>query len=463
VTPLRPYQQTGIDFLAGRKHALLADDPGAGKSVQVIKAAEKIGADRMIVFCPAIGRISWLDQFQRWQSNGAVTVIWDNDTAKLGLPDGPLNLIVTYDMAALRRDQLIFCLKKAQRFNVAVLDECHYLKSRTAKRTKAVYSPRLDRSRSGILHHLAPEAPVWLLSGTPWPNNFSEFFTHAVTLFPEFCQQIFHHEKPNFGQWIGALCDTRDSGFGPQITGTRKSAIPVIRKSLDPIMLRRRKKDIIPDLAEPQHIDAPIEQKLPKGWDKDMQTMLRSMGWNGSDDSLVDALRLLMATRESISTERQLLGETKAQAAADWIAEYLGNAERGQKVIVFAHHTKVIEVLMEKLAHFGAVRFDGKTSPRDRADAVRQFQEDDRIQCFIGQTIAAGTSITLTAANTVVMVEPDWVPANNEQAIARAHRMGQEKDVFVYWLSVPGTLDHKITAALRRKTRDISATLGDAA
>lgn len=461
--PLRPYQIDGIDFLANRKRALLADDPGAGKSAQVIKAAEKIGTDRMIVFCPAIGRISWIDQFQTWQSNGAVSIVWNKDTAQLGLPDGPLNLIITYDTAALRKDELLFLLKKSQPFGVAVLDECHYLKNRSAKRTKAIYSPQLNLSRTGLLHHLSHDARIWLLSGTPWPNNFSEFYPHAVTLFSDFCRQVFHADRVNYGQWIAALCDTRDIGYGTQPVKTRKSALPVIRKALKPVFLRRRKKEIIPSLLEPQHIHAPIEQTVNERWDETMRTLLEEMGWNGSEETLLHALRVLLGTQESVSSERMLLGESKAGPAADWIAEYLNNSQKDQKVLVFAHHKAVIDTLVEKLAHFGVVRFDGSTSQHDRAAAVDLFQKNPDVRVFIGQTIAAGTSITLTAASTVVMVEPDWVPANNEQAIARAHRMGQEKDVFVYWLSASGTLDHKITAALSRKTKDNAATLGDAA
>eukprot|EP00752_Nemacystus_decipiens_P019179 g17235.t1 len=228
-------------------------------------------------------------------------------------------------------------------------------------------------------------------------------------------------------------------------------------------MLRRRKKDILPDLKEPQHIEAPIEQSVPDGWDERMRQQLTEMGWDGSDETILGALRLLMATQESTSSERQILGETKAGPSADWIAEYLNNAEKDQKVLVFCWHSKTIDILVEKLASFSPVAFDGRTSQKERDAAVRTFQEDPKTRVFVGQIVAAGTSITLTAASTVVMVEPDWVPGTNVQAYSRAHRMGQEKDVFVYWLSAPGTLDHKITTALRRKTRDIDATLGEAA
>ncbi len=466
MTPeLHPYQKDGIEFLGSRKRAVLADDPGLGKSVQVIRAAETIGAQRMIVFCPAIGRISWVDQFQRWQTNGAPTIIWHRDRARLGLPDGPLNLIVTYDLAArpMDKEQLMFMMKRFQPFDVAVLDECHYLKNRTAKRTKAIYSPRLDLSKTGLLHYLADDASIWLLSGTPFPNHFGEFFTHARTLFPEFCKNIFHQEKINFSQWIATLCNVRKGNWGDEPTSTKSAMRPIIKKELKPLLLRRQKSLILSELTDPQHFDTPVEMKLPEHWDADMRRRLTDAGWDGSDETIVGALRLLMNTQEALASERSILGQAKAEAAVEWISEYLNNAPKDEKMIVFYHHRAVGDILMDGLEKFGAVRFDGGTNQRDREDAVHRFQNDKKVRVFAGQTLAAGTSITLTAASTVVVCEADWVPANMNQAISRAHRLGQKGQVMVYWLQAPNTLDARITSALSRKTRDVAKTLGDCA
>lgn len=462
MSELHAYQRDGVRFLAERPRALLADDPGAGKSVQTLKAAAQIGASRLLFLCPSIGTVSWPQQITRWQDNPAPTIVWNKLTNALGLPRGSLNLIVTYDQLVHHRDTLLFSLKRSDAFDCAIIDECHYLKSRTALRTKAVYGGRLDiTAKSSLLSFLRPDAPVWILSGTPWPNNFSEFYTHANALFPDLVESLFHSPRVSFGQWLVVLCDTHDAGFGTKVTGTKRTAVPAIRHALSTVMLRRRKKDVLADLKDPQHFDTPIEQQVPAGWDAEILDRLTHAGWDGSDETLLGALRLLSATEASVSTQRLQLGQTKAPGAARYIAEHLNNAEASHKVLVFAHHTDVIASLARDLGGHNPAVITGKTSSGDKLRQADKFQTDPACRVFIGQTMAAGTSITLTAGSAVFMVEPDWVPSVNEQAISRAHRQGQTREVFVYWLSAPGTLDHTITNVIRRKTRDLAMTMGD--
>ena len=96
-----------------------------------------------------------------------------------------------------------------------------------------------------------------------------------------------------------------------------------------------------------------------------------------------------------------------------------------------------------------------------RALAVEDFQTRPGTRLFIGQILAAGTAITLTAANEVAIVEPSWVPGENVQAIARAHRLGQRDSVLASFLFLPGTLDERIMSVFRRKASEISILQGD--
>jgi SNF2 family DNA or RNA helicase len=464
---LHDYQLEGVEFLASRKRALLADDPGSGKTVQALKAAHKIGARRLLILCPAIGSVSWPIEIQRWQDGAArssVTILWNRETNALGVPPGPVNLIVTFDQLVHHRDRLLFSMKRSEPFDVCIIDECQYLKTRTARRTKYTYGAHLDITKpSALLSHLKPDAPIWIMSGTPWPNNFSEFYTHANAILPEVVQSLFHVERVSFGQWLMALCEIKKSRYGDKPGSTKKSARPAIRSSLKGIMLRRRKRDVLKELKAPQHFDEPIGQSVSAEWDEDMRTLLQDAGWNGEDDheSLIGALKFLASATESNSTQRRVLGESKADQASDWIDARMQSIAPGEKLIVFAWHTSVIDRLHERLKKYNPAKVTGATPVPERAREAERFQTDPTCRVFIGQTVAAGTSITLTKGNTVVMVEPDWVPSNNEQAISRADRKGQTRDVFVYWLSSPGTLDRKITSALRAKTQDIAETIGD--
>ena len=460
--PLRDYQMQGIAFLSPRRAALLADEPGSGKSVQALEAAKAVGATRLMILCPAIGALSWPQQIALWQDPTAPTVRWDKNAHKTPLPPGPLNLLVSYDQLVHHRERLLLALRHAEPFQCAILDECHYLKNRAATRTKSVYGGKIDTSKSSsVLHYLTDDAPVWILSGTPWPNNFSEFWTHANALFPEFVKTLFHTDRVSFGQWLMALCDVHQGNYGARVTGTKKTARPAIRAALGPIMLRRTKKEILPDLKAPQFYDAPIEQKIPEGWDEDMEQELRHAGWDGTDQTLAQALRYLSATNPHVSSRRLMLGDTKAAPSAEYINEWLANAPKDHKALVFAYHTSVLDTLSLALAKHNPAKITGRTSLPGRVDEEKRFQNDPDCRVFIGQIVAAGTSITLTAGSAVFIVEPDWVPAVNDQAIARAHRQGQKRDVIVYWLSAPGSLDNRIMSVLKQKTQDLSETLGD--
>jgi SNF2 family DNA or RNA helicase len=167
-------------------------------------------------------------------------------------------------------------------------------------------------------------------------------------------------------------------------------------------------------------------------------------------EALPDTLR---AGETHLATLRRLLGEAKAAPAAEWAREKLSTGV--DKILLFAWHTQVIETLAKLLLDFNPVIITGATSTAERETAVRLFQDDPETRVFVGQIKAAGTAITLTAASHIGIVEPSWVPGENDQVIARAWRMGQARPVIASFLYAPGSLDQRIMRAFRRKASEL--------
>jgi SNF2 family DNA or RNA helicase len=168
----------------------------------------------------------------------------------------------------------------------------------------------------------------------------------------------------------------------------------------------------------------------------------------------VDALPDVLRDEElHLATLRRTLGVAKAAPSAEWAREKLGTGV--DKILLFAWHTEVITTLADLLLDFNPVTITGATSTAERSRAVDRFQNDPGTRVFVGQIKAAGTAITLTAAAHIGIVEPSWVPGENEQVIARAWRMGQVRPVLASFLYVPGSLDQRIMRAFRRKASEL--------
>jgi SWI/SNF-related matrix-associated actin-dependent regulator 1 of chromatin subfamily A len=160
----------------------------------------------------------------------------------------------------------------------------------------------------------------------------------------------------------------------------------------------------------------------------------------------------------TISKLRQSLGVEKAKAAAEFIQNLL---ESGQKVVVFAHHQKVIKTLAKCFPQ--GVVMDGSTSMGKREEVQRKFREDPACNVFIGSIRACKEGIDLTMANNVVFVEQDWVPGYMRQAEDRCLRHGQKNAVSVYYLLVEGSrVEKQVMDTLAIKMPVVDGVLDDA-
>ncbi|WP_319495984.1 DEAD/DEAH box helicase [uncultured Cohaesibacter sp.] len=445
------FQDTGTDFLAGSPFSvMLCDDAGLGKSMQMIRAADKRGFARVLVCCPAIGLVSWVKEFTKWQAIPRTVIVYPYQTGGL-LPDGPLAVIVTYDWLSSKKkaDAARRSLAKGKSFDVAFLDEAHYLKTAEANRTHAVYGSGLNLLNS-VLSTVC--GPTWPATATPTPNHAGELYPTMRALMPEVLDTLFG-KLPSYIDFLNVFCNVDHTPYGMKVTGNRADNIPRLRQALSPRILMRQKSDVMKELGPINvlPLDLPVRDK-GDSVDATIEKLV------SQDPSLGDLAFAALAD-PFIATRRAALGMLKAPQVIDWATDFLlSNPDK--KLALYAYHKDVIDLLAEKLKRFSPALITGGTSPAERLRAVDRFMEDPACRLWIGQNIAAATSITLTSASTVVLIEPEWTPVANYQIISRFHRIGQKETVNAYFASAAGTVDDLITKAARRKANDNKQLFG---
>lgn len=400
---LYPYQQEGVAFLKANKRAYLADEMGLGKTVQAIVAASWEGCRNILVVCPASVRENWKREWELWAHT----------------PEAKLE-VISYS-SLIRRPDISSGL-----YDLVILDEAHYCKSPSAKRTKAAMkvAARADRA--------------WLLSGTPVPNDARELWPAVKALWPEIAEK--YGITTAFG-WMNKWCRWVQNEWGYRILGNR----PVVKTELVPelkrIMLRRKLKDIALELPP-------------------LRTTVQYLDRDPKLDEKIAELTTDFDDPEHLSTLRRLLGEYKAPHVGRVIREELAS-DPSLSIVVMYHHKATGEMLREDFHRDGilTVGFDGSTPPEIRQNSIDYFQHGGA-RVFLAQQTAAGVGITLTRASEIVLVEPAWSPSENEQAIKRIHRIGQDAPCRARLFAVPDSMDEALMATLLRKEKMVDGLVG---
>lgn len=430
---LLDFQKVGAEWLTTRKLALLADEMRLGKSPQTVRAADAIGAQKILIVCPAVAQTNWLREFERWSINR---------------PRGRSLMTCSFEYATRHREELIlFCSP----WDLIVIDEIHFCKSVEAKRTHAIFG------KEGLVRHAAR---VWALSGTPAPNHAGELW---ILLYS------FGVTKLTHPQFIDRYCDVMPSNFGyhgMKIVGTKRSMVPELRTLLSKIMLRRTTKEVLPNNAEPLISSYVVEPGSVEGLidltaelkvtlEKQRSQMSHVMDTvNLSDD---EKLRMLEGLAGSVSTLRRYNGLQLVAPAVELVSGEL-EVCLYKKIVIFAIHRAVVAALALKLREkgFGVVTLNGDTSPRDKQEAQDRFNTDPKCQIFIGNIFSAGTNITLAAAHDVLLVEEDWVPGNNLQAIKRCGHVLKKEPISVRFLTLANPLCERVSKTVRKKTKELT-------
>jgi len=446
---LMPFQRAGVAYALsalaprpdGRRSGgvLIADEQGLGKTVQAIALHAHFNPRRAVIVCPSSLRINWMREFQRW------------------LPDGPTPHILqgaTPSAAAVRQLNIIGwevladwqpTLSEAGA-DFVVYDEMHYGKTMSAVRTMAAIRLADEAHKTG--------AVVIGLTGTPMLNR-------PLEILP----------------LIRILGRVADFGGGPHLRELAQQDPQMLNRILrTKCFIRRRKSEVLAELP-PKRWASVVLNLSEVGSDEyhraesDFLNYLatetrRALSAEGETDdevvkkAVVEAtLRALSATAiVAINRLRLLATRAKMDDVKRWIAQF---RETGAKVVIFAWHREIVEMLAE--ATGGLIIYGGMTD-EEKQQAVDAFQTDANAQVLVCGIKAAGVGLTLTAASDVVFVEQGWNPADMEQAADRCHRIGQTDSVTAWNLLAAGTIDEAIYRLIDEKRAVIAAaTDGDAA
>lgn len=432
-----PYQHEGAGFLAERGRAGLFDEPGLGKTAQAIMALDRLGLQRGLVVAPASVCDVWVSEMRKFSKVPRRLLRGrSSDDLNLWLRMRSDILITSYEMATKWRRELEKDLRE-----FTIWDESHYLKSNTAQRTRAAFGHQCD----GKFGYGKWSGYAWLLTGTPMANapldiwTWLRFVRGTDLTYRQFTARYFQ-EIP------GAFA----SSYKP-----RKECIPELQALIRQFSIRRTLKDVGLQLPEmwitTQEIDgdtAAIRALLAE-----------HEGLDGAVREAVEKGGLSFLDAGHISTLRRLVGEAKAPVFARQLVEELHGGT--DKIVVFCEHKTPLRILRHALeaANIEYVVIDGDTATTARGRLVATFQAQDECRVFLGSS-AAYEGITLTAASQLVMLEQNWTPAKNAQALKRVHRIGQERNVHVRFIALAKSIDADIAATVARKTQDIVAVQG---
>ena len=419
------YQKQGIEFLVSRQGGMLLDEQGLGKTVQALKACEKVDPQVLVIVCPAIMRGTW-----------------SHHVANL-MPSNIQVVINSYEWY-VKLDNYKALLKSIKGKRVAVIvDEAHYIKTPTSKRTKTVQ------------HLLSLDNIVFkvLLTGTPVTRDVDDLYTQLKVFYPDFCKSIFEYRK----KYMRCI----HSYFGDVYKGFKNEySRQEIIKYLKSCSLRRTKKSA--GLNLPSIIRTPVYIDINKTIAKKSLEILdyATKVINGVDDYTLYKTDLAEEASH-IASIRKALGVAKVPQVLQYIEHLLQSGT--QKLVVFGVHVDVVnliyEALKEKYKEIKTHRIIGATTSTQREKIIKEFQELETPQILVANMIACGVGVTLTKSHTVVFAELDFTPSNIMQAEARVHRITQEHIVNSIFMIANESLDAKILDLIKDKLKVIKEIL----
>jgi SNF2 family DNA or RNA helicase len=390
VLQLRPYQEFGTKFAVAVRRGLLGDDMGLGKCIQALAAiahaTDADGEPHHLVVCPASLIDTWLQEIGR-----ALTGIggWrfhgpDRNTAFNDWQAAGGILVTSFQQA----EHLL--AREHPRIGFAVVDEAHLVKNPAAQRTKTVRLLTEQASR------------VLLMSGTLLENRAAELIAIADLADPSQGVRL----RQQFG-------DGRDA---------HREAV-AFRDAIGDLYLRRNQDEVLPEL--PGII--PTDVRIAVGENEHLACKKALVARN------------LSGARRALSS-----GDDEGSAKITRLKEIIAECQDGEKkVLVFSQFLRVLE-LCRTIIGDQALVVHGHVPPGKRPEIYRQFQEVDGFAALVMQIDIGGLGLNLQAASVVILMEPQLKPSTEQQAVARAHRMGQTRPVVVYRLIAANSIDEHI-------------------
>ncbi|CAM3264989.1 DEAD/DEAH box helicase [Occultella aeris] len=448
---LMPHQIQLLESVRrGHRTFLLADEPGLGKTAQAVIAASVADAYPMLAVVPNVVKINWSREVERWTPQRRVTVIHGDGRDMDAFADV---FVVNYAIL----DRHLSWLSNLG-FRSMVVDEAHFIKNLTSQRSQHVLSlAKRIRDREPTHNPL-----LMALTGTPLINDVEDF--NAIWQFLGWTDG--QQPSPRLTRRLEATGLTpADRGFYPQA----RAAV------IDMGIVRRTKAAVAKDLPAKRVADLPVEldgeigrsiraaehelgQRLVNRYLRMLEA--REGGIPNNHEPDLELMRRVAqaeldstsptADGDNVFTMVRKIGQAKATLAADYAAQLVHSVG---KVVFFAKHIDVMNTAERMLADAGlrTVSIRGDQTTTQRQAAIDAFQNDSDVSVAVCSLLAAGVGLNLHASSNVVLAELSWTAAEQDQAIDRVHRIGQEEPVTAWRILAAHTIDTKIAELIDAK------------
>ncbi len=489
---LFPHQRAGVAFLSVARRALLADEPGLGKTAQAIRALKRLQEQGQDVFpalivCPNTLKKNWKREFAKWWPSVDVQIIKGSSAQRRKQFEEPADVFVinweslrthsklsSYGSVALARckecgghDEKISenrCEVHKRElngidFNAVIADEIHRSKEPKSKQTRALWAATGDADIR------------FALTGTPIANDVLDLWSILHWLSPE--------EWPSKTRWVDRMVNTMLNAFGGMmVLGVKPHMEQEFYAAINPRMRRMLKKKVLPWLPEMmfERRDVEMSTKQKKAYDQMRDLMIAEL--EGGDaltapSALTQTTRLLQFASSYAEIDvDESTGEMKAKLVepsckVDALMSDIENGDFGDdSVAVCAVSRQLIEILSaamtkEKIPH-GLIT--GAQTEDERQQAVDDFQSG-KIKWILFTAQAGGVGITLTAARRLIMLQRPWSLVDHKQALDRVHRIGSEihDSIMISDYVTEGTIEERVIQVLETKADNFEQIVRDKA
>jgi SNF2 family DNA or RNA helicase len=491
---LFPHQRAGVEFLSTARRALLADEPGLGKTAQAIRALKKLH-DRgeqvfpALVVCPNTLKKNWEREFDRWWPGVNVTVINGSATQRRAQFDQQSDVIVinweslrthsklsSYGSIALARcidckghDSRITparCEVHARELNLTdfksvVADEIHRSKDPKSKQTRALWAATGDADIR------------FALTGTPIAKDVVDLWPILHWLSPA--------EWPSKTKWIDRMIDTMMNAFGGMmVIGVKPHMEQEFYAAINPRMRRMLKSRVLPWLPEiiNERRDVEMGTKQAKAYKQMLDHMIalieKEDGTMGDSvvapNPLTQTLRLLQLSSsyaevsvDDAGQEKVLLSDPSCKV--DALMDDMKNGDFGEdSVAVCAVSRQLIEILSARLTKEGIEHglITGAQDQDERQKSIDDFQ-NGKTKWILFTAQAGGVGVTLTKARRLIMLQRPWSLVDHKQALDRVHRIGSEihDSVIITDYVTEGTIEERVIQALDTKSDNFEQIVRD--
>ena len=434
---LRDYQQFGLDWInflySFRFGGILADDMGLGKTIQTLSFLQLLKergelTKPTLIIMPTSLIGNWRDEIEKFTPDLRYLRLYGIDRAKLFDEIDSYDIILTTYQLAQRDEQRY----KERSFLYIILDEAQKIKNPKTKMAVAIKSFKSD-------YRLA-------LSGTPIENHLGELWS------------IFDFLMPGFLDNLSFFRSYYQNPIEKEHDFSRRE---LLNKKVAPFILRRTKNEVAEELPPKTEIikratfspkQATLYENIRVTMEEKVREVIKGKGLSRSHITILDALLKL----RQVCCHPQLLKldsakNIKESAKLDMFLELIDELHsEGRKVLVFSQFTSMLTIIEEKIKErkIKYTKLTGATRKRD--EAIDKFTKGDA-QIFLISLKAGGVGLNLVEADTVIHYDPWWNPAVENQATDRAHRIGQDKAVFVYKLIVENSIEEQILKLQEKK------------